>query len=57
MLFAEELGLLLEVAPHDEDDVAAAYRTAGLAVSAIGSVSSDSSVSISVGGQDQISGV
>ena len=56
ILFAEELGLLLEVAPEHEEEVAAAYRAAGLPVAAIGCVSADSGVSIAVGGQHQISG-
>jgi hypothetical protein len=55
-LFAEELGLLLEVAPEHEEEVASAYRSAGLTVSAIGSVAADSSISIAVGGNPHISG-
>lgn len=56
VLFAEELGLLLEVAPQHEEHVAAAYRAAGLPVTSLGSVTSAAAVSIAVGGQQHISG-
>ncbi len=55
-LFAEELGLLLEVAPQQEEAVMKAYADAGVPVTAIGSVAADDAVSIAVGGQQQISG-
>ena len=56
VLFAEELGLLLEVAPQHEEQVAAAYRAAGLPVRSIGSVTASCAVSIAVCGQQHISG-
>jgi phosphoribosylformylglycinamidine synthase len=55
-LFAEELGLLLEVAPEHEAEVLAAYADAGVSATAIGSVSAEAGISIAVGGQQQISG-
>lgn len=55
-LFAEELGLLLEVAPEHEAEVLQAYKDASVSAAAIGSVSADAGVSIAVGGQRQISG-
>lgn len=55
-LFAEELGLVLEIAPEDEAEVCAAYSGRGLSVASIGSTSGDLAVSISVGGEPCISG-
>lgn len=55
-LFAEELGLLLEVDPADEQQVLQAYTDAGLPAHAIGSVTADAHISISTGGAQQISG-
>ena len=55
-LFAEELGLLLEVAPEHEEAVCSAYEAQGLRAEAIGTVSTERGVSISVGGQPCISG-
>ncbi len=55
-LFAEELGLVLEVAPEDEEAVQAAYAARGLSAVAVGSVAADRAVSISVGGEPSISG-
>jgi phosphoribosylformylglycinamidine synthase len=55
-LFAEELGLLLEVAPEHEAEVLAAYADAGVSATAVGSVAADAGVSIAVGGQQHISG-
>lgn len=55
-LFAEELGLVLEVAPEHEAAVLAAYQAAGVACAAIGATQAGADVSIAVGGQQQISG-
>ena len=55
-LFAEELGLLLEVAPEHEGAVRSAYEAQGLRAEAIGTVSAGRGVSISVSGQPCISG-
>ena len=55
-LFAEELGLVLEVAPENEQQVIQAYQKAGLATHSIGSVTSDPSISIAVDDQQQIAG-
>lgn len=56
-LFAEELGLLLEVAPEHEAEVLAAYADAGVPATVVGSVAADACVSIAVDGQQQISGL
>lgn len=55
-LFAEELGLVLEVAPEDEEAVQAAYAARGLSAVGVGSVAADRAVSISVGAEPSISG-
>ncbi|BDA47656.1 Phosphoribosylformylglycinamidine synthase [Coccomyxa sp. Obi] len=55
-LFAEELGLVLEVAPEDEELVRAAYAARGLSAVAVGSVGAGPAVSISVDGEPSISG-
>lgn len=55
-LFAEELGLVLEVAPEYEEAVCAAYASRGLPAVALGCVAADGAVSISVGGEPSISG-
>lgn len=55
-LFAEELGLVLEVAPEHEAAVLAAYAAAGVPCAAIGATTAGQDVSVSVGGQQQISG-
>ena len=55
-LFAEELGLVLEVAPENEAEVRSAYEAQGLSAVAVGSTSADKGVSISVGGQASIQG-
>lgn len=55
-LFAEELGLVLEVAAEDEAAVLAAFAAAGVPCSAIGATAAGQAVSVSVGGQQQISG-
>ncbi len=56
-LFAEELGLVLEVAPENEQQVLEAYTQAGLTAHTIGGVTTDAQISISVHGTQQISGV
>ena len=55
-LFAEELGLVLEVAPEDESEVQSAYQSQGLSAASIGSTSAEKGISISVGGQASIQG-
>ena len=55
-LYAEELGLVLEVAPEDVADVQSAYEAQGLSAAAIGSTSADKGISISVGGEASIQG-
>ncbi len=55
-LFAEELGLVLEVAPKNEAEVRSVYEAQGLSAVAVGSTSADKGVSISVGGQASIQG-
>ncbi len=56
-LFAEELGLVLEVTPENEQQVVEAYKQAGLTAHTIGSVTADAQISIGVHGTHQISGV
>lgn len=56
-LFAEELGLLLEVDAANEAAITEAYRAAGVSVQAVGSTLSSNACSISVGGQQHITGV
>ena len=53
-LFAEELGLVLEVSPELEAEVVAAYEAAGVPVVAIGSVEAAKEVSVSVAGKEVI---
>ena len=55
-LYAEELGLVLEVDPKDAGFVLQAYQRAGLHCSVVGRSTRNRDVSISVGGQPQISG-
>jgi hypothetical protein len=55
-LFAEELGLVVEVSPAYEGEVVAAYEAAGVPVTGIGFVNAGPGVEISVGGAPQISG-
>lgn len=55
-LFAEELGLLLEVAPEQEAGVRAAYQDQGLDAVPIGRVGGGRAVSIAVAGEPCISG-
>lgn len=54
--FAEELGLVLEVDPSNEQQVLQAYTDAGLPVHVIGSVIADAKIDISVNSAQQISG-
>ena len=55
-LFAEELGLMLEVSPQQEQAVLEAFKQAGVPARAVGSVTADPQVAISVDGQQQITG-
>lgn len=55
-LFAEELGLVLEVEPSNEQQVLQAYTDAGLPAHIIGSVTADAKIDISVNSAQQISG-
>lgn len=55
-LFAEELGLVLEVAAADEQQVLQAYTDAGLPARVIGTVTADAEISISANDARQISG-
>ena len=57
VLFAEELGLLLEVDASKEAAIMDAYASAGVPVHAVGSTSSSTGCSISVGGQQHITGM
>lgn len=56
-LFAEELGLVMEVAPEHEAEALTAYLKAGLPASIIGTVSADMGVEIQVAGRAAVSGV
>ncbi|KAK9795604.1 hypothetical protein WJX73_007566 [Symbiochloris irregularis] len=55
-LFAEELGLILEVAPTQRSAVLAAYKDAGVLASVIGKVTAEAEVQVNVGGQFELSG-
>ena len=55
-LFAEELGLVLEVASEKEQEVIQAYRTAGLNIESIGEVTTSDRIEIGVAGTSCISG-
>lgn len=55
-LFAEELGLVVEVSPGAEAHVASAYAAAGVPVARLGCVVADGSVDITVGGAAAVSG-
>lgn len=55
-LFAEELGLVLEVDPTSEQQVLQAYTDAGLPAHVIGTVTADAKISIAVNSEQQISG-
>ena len=52
-LFAEELGLVLEVAPEDEMEVAAAYAAAGVPANRLGTTRADDVISMAVGDAEQ----
>lgn len=56
-LFAEELGLILEVASERAQEVVEAYRTAGLSIESIGEVTTSGRIEINVGGESCISGM
>ena len=53
-LFAEELGLVVEVAPEHEGEVLAAYAAAGVPAAEIGGTAAGPGVSISVRGQEVV---
>ena len=55
-LFAEELGLVLEVDPDNEAEVRSTYEAQGLSAVTIGATSADRGVSIAVGGEPTIEG-
>ena len=55
-LFAEELGLVIEVASSREEEVLDAYRTAGLNIESIGEVTTSGRIEIAVSGKSCISG-
>lgn len=55
-LFAEELGLVIEVEPAREAAVVEAYRKAGLPVHVLGKTGASPAVSVSVGGSPQVVG-
>lgn len=56
-LFAEELGLVLEVAAEQEQEVVEAYRSVGLNIESIGEVTTPGRVEIGVAGTSCISGL
>ncbi len=56
-LFAEELGLVLEVAQADEERVLSTYAAAGVPCTVVGTSQADQAVSISVNGSQQIQGL
>ena len=56
-LFAEELGLVLEVHSDHEAEVRATYEAQGLSAVALGSTCTHKGVSISVGGEPAIQGI
>ena len=53
-LFAEELGLVIEVKASDADAIAKQYQAAGVSASVIGKTSSSMNVEISVAGASQV---
>ena len=55
-LFAEEVGLVIEVAESAELEVLSAYRDAGLQASSIGRTIAEPSIDISIDSQASISG-
>ncbi|KIY99597.1 phosphoribosylformylglycinamidinesynthase [Monoraphidium neglectum] len=55
-LFAEELGLVLEVSPEDADMASSIFNQAGVPCAIIGRVTPDKKVDIRVGGKPAISG-
>ena len=55
-LFAEELGLVLEVAQQDEQHVVQAYQQAGLSAQSLGTVSDSDDISIRLHGRQHIAG-
>ncbi|KAK9814223.1 hypothetical protein WJX72_002529 [[Myrmecia] bisecta] len=55
-LYAEELGLVVEVQPQEEEAVLRSYAEAGVSAASIGSVTRDKQVDIRVAGEPGISG-
>lgn len=55
-LFAEELGLVLEVAPAQRNAVLAAYSDAGVPAAVIGQVTAEAEIQVNVDGKFGISG-
>lgn len=55
-LFAEELGLLVEVKKGAESAIVEAYTSAGLSCAIIGETCADMAVKVSVNGMEQVSG-
>jgi len=55
-LYAEELGLMLEVSPENESEVLAAYSSAGIPATTIGATSDTPAIAINVNGTKEISG-
>eukprot|EP00232_Nephroselmis_pyriformis_P024180 CAMPEP_0182872920 /NCGR_PEP_ID=MMETSP0034_2-20130328/12013_1 /TAXON_ID=156128 /ORGANISM="Nephroselmis pyriformis, Strain CCMP717" /LENGTH=1409 /DNA_ID=CAMNT_0025005539 /DNA_START=44 /DNA_END=4273 /DNA_ORIENTATION=+ len=56
VLFAEELGLVLQVDAADEAAVLAAYKAAGVPASSVGAYAKAKDISVSVGGKVAVSG-
>jgi phosphoribosylformylglycinamidine synthase len=54
-LFAEELGLVVEVSKNDADNIINSYASAGVPAIAIGSTTSNKHVSITVDGEQVVS--
>jgi phosphoribosylformylglycinamidine synthase len=55
-LFAEELGLIVEVAAGDEAEALATYAAAGVPAAVVGATVAGGAVSISVGGVEEVAG-
>ena len=53
-MFAEELALILEVAPEHEAEVLAAYAAAGVKATAAGVVTADGAAKVVAGGSVEI---
>ena len=55
-LFAEEVGLVIEVADSLEEEILSEYRNAGLQACSIGRTTEEPSISISINSETSISG-